>query len=88
MKPDADPGRAREFEVLAILILFALAAASMADFLRAPVWPTLVDVSQPADDDELHGTLIEPWIPEVPDSDPPAPVHATQGGASAVAHRS
>ncbi|MBO9649441.1 MAG: hypothetical protein J7605_13100 [Variovorax sp.] len=64
MKIDADPGRAREFEVLAILILLALAGASLSDFLRAPTWTPLVEAAQSADDgDCCTGVLVEPWIP-------------------------
>lgn len=74
MKPDSDPGRAREFEVLAILILLALAGASLSDFLRAPTWTPLVEASRPADEgDSCAAILIEPWIPRIPEGrgDPP-----------------
>ncbi|MBO9515798.1 MAG: hypothetical protein J7549_16920 [Variovorax sp.] len=68
MERDADPGRTREFEVLAILILLALAGASLMDFLRAPTWTPLVEASQSLDDSGndgggSSGILVEPWIP-------------------------
>lgn len=64
MKIDTDPGRAREFEVLVILVLLALAGASLSDFLRAPTWTTLAEAAQVADDgDCCTGVLVEPWIP-------------------------
>ncbi|SEB05707.1 hypothetical protein [Variovorax sp. YR216] len=68
MKLDTDPGRAREFEVLAIVILLALAGASLSDFLRAPTWTPLVDASLPADDGGCcTGILVEPWVPQAPE---------------------
>ena len=68
MKPhaDADPGCAREFEVLAIVILLALAGAALSDFLNQPTWSTLVEASAPANPGDRNGgdgVLIEPWIP-------------------------
>lgn len=89
MKPDADPGRTREFEVLAILILLALATASMSDFLLAPSWTPLVVASQPADDSDLLGILIEPWVPQVPDKgSSPGPTRGNLEVASSAIARS
>jgi hypothetical protein len=86
MKADADPGRAREFEVLAIALLVAMAVASASDFLTTPTWPTLVDTSP---DSEQHSVLIDPWIPEFPDQDPPpVPMHGRLEGDITVAPRS
>lgn len=70
MKVDTDPGRAREFEVLWILILLVLAFASLSDFLLAPRWRTLAEAWEPADDSEQNGVPVDPWIPPVPANDP------------------
>jgi len=66
MKRDADPGRTIEFQVLVILILLALASASLADFVRAPAWtppPDLAQAQDNGDADDAKGVLIDPWIP-------------------------
>jgi hypothetical protein len=70
MKVDADPGHVREFELLLILLLTALAFASISDFLLAPSWISLVEVSQSTDEYQ-HGILIEPWIPQIPEESKP-----------------
>ena len=68
MKPDADPCRTREFGVLWLVLLLALAPASAAaDFQRAPAWPSLItDTPAAADADTESASVIDPWIPAVP----------------------
>ena len=66
MKRDADPGRTFEFRVLIILVLLALAGASLADFLRAPEWvppADLADASAVTDAGDALGGLTDPWVP-------------------------
>jgi hypothetical protein len=70
MKLDTDPGRAREFEVLWLLILLAFAVASLSDLLNAPGWNLITDTPMAADADAQPEVVLEPWFPSVPAGDP------------------